>query len=103
MTKIINIRSKLGTRLYSTKEGQDFGQLLLNHYVIKEELNIVIDFEGVLAISPSFAKAVFENFVKEYGKNALLQYIQFINISYVKRQIIEIEIDDIIKTNRSKK
>lgn len=60
---------------------------------IIQELEITFDFDGVKALTPSFANEAFRYFLQYTTKDTFLKVVKFINISDVKLEIIMRELD----------
>ena len=83
-------------------DGAFSGQAFRNKYLADlddaarwhdSELCVVLDFGEVKRLGPSWANEVFAFFTK-YGKpGIILKKIKLVNISKVKRDIIQVEID----------
>jgi hypothetical protein len=54
---------------------------------------VIFDFSNVLTIGPSFASEAFAHFTQYATPQKIRQVIQFINISFVHKTIIDEEID----------
>jgi hypothetical protein len=58
-----------------------------------EDKEIILDFNGVKKIGPSFANEAFAYFAKYARPDLILKKIKFVNISEVQEAIIRTELD----------
>lgn len=81
-----------------TKTGEDFRtQFLLDlendSWWDKSENIIIFNFKDVRTIGPSWANEVFAYYANKRNKSTVLSHLKFENISPVKLEIIELEIE----------
>lgn len=105
MSKIVNVGEEFYHRLANRDKRQgdgkhtaiEFRSRYLQKYDTPEfwlspEKLVTLDFSQVKKISPSFANEAFAYFTIYAKPEAVIKFIQFINITSVQREIIEAEI-----------
>jgi len=94
LLQTLYIATNYGRRLQTIELGTELNRYLMSQWFDGKPFAI-IDFKGVHQIGPSFARVAFRPFIEKVPFGEVLNYIQLINISSIKRQIIEIELEDI--------
>lgn len=104
---IINVAEDFYHRLANRNQTQgdgkftavQFRQRFLGHLDFHKSWDkkgpiVLFDFEGVKKLSPGFANEAFAHFTIYASPDKIFERIQFINISPVKRETIEREVQD---------
>lgn len=93
LLQVFRIADEYGSHLHTIESGTALNAYLMSQWFDGKPFAI-IDFEGVNQIGPRFARAAFRPFIEKVPFGEVLDYIKLINISDVKRIIIEIELKD---------
>lgn len=98
----VEFYQRLTNRDHSQGDGRHTAVQFRNHYLRAldnqaawdGELNpfIALDFKNVVVISPSFANELFAHFIQYAAPDAIFKRIKMVNITDVKKEIIEIEL-----------